>query len=109
MPHRTLSEFIAIALAKAFASTHAVSVEAHAKMGGVDAQETKGTADEGAASGSAPTTCGAILKRRDDFAFGAGTTGAAASTVDRQGDASKLEPKGSCLSIKPPNRLAAKN
>ncbi len=46
---------------------------------------------------------GAALKGKNDCYAGAGTTCAGTSTVDYQGNAFKLVPKGTCASIKTPN------
>ncbi len=45
---------------------------------------------------------GAALKGKNDCYAGAGTTCAATSTVDYQGNAFKLVPKGTCTTIKTP-------
>ncbi|MBO9707499.1 MAG: DUF2282 domain-containing protein [Caulobacter sp.] len=45
---------------------------------------------------------GAALKGKNDCYAGAGTTCAATSTVDYQGNAFKLVPTGTCVSIKTP-------
>ena len=45
---------------------------------------------------------GAALKGKNDCFAGAGTTCAGTSTVDYQGNAFKLVPKGTCTSIKTP-------
>ncbi|PZO90311.1 MAG: hypothetical protein DI623_07290 [Sphingomonas sanxanigenens] len=45
---------------------------------------------------------GAALKGRNDCYAGAGTTCAGTSTVDYQGNAFKLVPKGTCTAIKTP-------
>ncbi len=46
---------------------------------------------------------GAALKGKNDCYAGAGTTCAGTSTVNYQGNAFKLVPKGTCTSIKTPN------
>jgi uncharacterized membrane protein len=46
---------------------------------------------------------GAALKGHNDCYAGAGTTCAGTSTVDYQGNAFKLVPKGTCTSVSTPN------
>jgi uncharacterized membrane protein len=56
-----------------------------------------------AAQETAQEKCfGVALKGQNDCAAGPGTTCAGTSRVDYQGNAWKLVPKGSCVSIKTP-------
>ncbi len=50
---------------------------------------------------------GAALKGKNDCYAGAGTTCAGTSTVDYQGNAFKLVPKGTCTSIKTPKGVGS--
>lgn len=50
---------------------------------------------------------GVALKGQNDCYAGAGTTCAGTSTVDYQGNAFKLEPKGTCTTIKTPNGVGS--
>jgi uncharacterized membrane protein len=53
-------------------------------------------------SGKVEPCFGAALKGKNDCYAGAGSTCAATSTVDYQGNAFKLVPTGTCVSIKTP-------
>ncbi|OZI30780.1 hypothetical protein CAL29_22610 [Bordetella genomosp. 10] len=53
-------------------------------------------------SGKVEPCFGAALKGQNDCYAGAGTTCAGTSTVDYQGNAFKLVPKGTCTSISTP-------
>lgn len=53
-----------------------------------------------AQAGAKEKCYGVALKRQNDCAAGAGTTCAATSTVDYQGNAWKLVDKGSCVTTK---------
>ena len=50
---------------------------------------------------------GVALKGHNDCAAGAGTTCAGTSTVDYQGNAFKLEPKGTCTTMKTPSGVGS--
>ncbi len=54
-------------------------------------------------SGKMEMCYGVALKGQNDCYAGAGTTCAGTSTVSYQGNAFKLEPKGTCTSISTPN------
>ncbi len=54
-------------------------------------------------SGKMEMCFGVALKGQNDCYAGAGTTCAGTSTVSYQGNAFKLEPKGTCTSIDTPN------
>lgn len=58
-------------------------------------------------SGKMEMCYGVALKGQNDCYAGAGTTCAGTSTVDYQGNAFKLEPKGTCTSIKTPNGVGS--
>ena len=50
---------------------------------------------------------GVALKGQNDCAAGPGTTCAGTSKVDYQGNAWKLVPKGSCVTMKTPNGMGS--
>jgi uncharacterized membrane protein len=54
-------------------------------------------------SGKMEKCYGVALKGKNDCYAGAGTTCAGTSTTDYQGNAFKLEPKGTCTTITTPN------
>lgn len=54
-------------------------------------------------SGKVEPCFGTALKGKNDCYAGAGTTCAGTSTVDYQGNAFKLVPKGTCTTISTPN------
>jgi uncharacterized membrane protein len=54
-------------------------------------------------SGAVEPCFGAALKGQNDCYAGAGTTCAGTSTTDYQGNAFKLVPTGTCISISTPN------
>lgn len=54
-------------------------------------------------SGKVEPCFGTALKGQNDCYAGAGTTCAGTSTVDYQGNAFKLVPKGTCTAISTPN------
>ncbi len=54
-------------------------------------------------SGKVEPCFGTALKGQNDCYAGAGTTCAGTSTVDYQGNAFKLVPKGTCTTISTPN------
>lgn len=58
-------------------------------------------------SGKMEMCYGVALKGQNDCYAGAGTTCAGTSTVNYQGNAFKLEPKGTCTSIKTPNGVGS--
>jgi len=69
-----------------------------------DAQREKLKADHTALvqAGKAEPCFGTALKGKNDCYAGAGTTCAGTSTVNYQGNAFRLVPKGTCTSIKTP-------
>ena len=58
-------------------------------------------------SGKMEMCYGVALKGQNDCYAGAGTTCAGTSTVNYPGNAFKLEPKGTCTSIKTPNGVGS--
>jgi len=101
MSNPPLSEQISAALVAALGLPSANFVDAHAKpMKAVDMERKRG--GEHDAAPTAKGGYGLVLKKRKDFMTGTGITGAAAGRIDPPGDALKLEPKGTCLTIGPP-------
>jgi uncharacterized membrane protein len=100
MSNRTVSILVAAALG----SLAATSVSAQ----GMSKDQEKMMMEKQAETGKALNTgkfekCyGVALKGKNDCYAGAGTTCAGTSTVNYQGNAFKLEPKGTCTAIKTP-------
>jgi uncharacterized membrane protein len=67
-----------------------------------DREKLKAEHTELVKSGKVEPCFGAALKGKNDCYAGAGTTCAGTSTVDYQGNAFKLVPKGTCTTIKTP-------
>ena len=62
---------------------------------------------EGAHAAEKEKCYGVALKGQNDCKAGPGTTCAGTSTVDYQGDAWKLVPKGTCATMKTPNGMGS--
>lgn len=107
MPNHSTSMLVASAFAVAlggFAAPAAFAQGSGMPMMTKDQmmQKQKMTAD--AVKGGKMDKCyGVALKGQNDCYAGAGTTCAGTSTVDYQGNAFKLEAKGTCTSINTPN------
>jgi uncharacterized membrane protein len=73
------------------------------------AQREKLRAEHGAEvkAGKVEPCFGVALKGKNDCFAGAGTTCAGTSTVDYQGNAFRLVPKGTCTSIKTPTGMGS--
>lgn len=105
MSNRTVSILVAGAFAAVLGSLAATSVSA---QGMSKADQEKMMMEKQAETGKALKTgkfekCyGVALKGQNDCYAGAGTTCAGTSTVNYQGNAFKLEPKGTCTTIKTP-------
>jgi len=105
MSNRTVSILVAGAFAAALGSLAATSVSA---QGMSKADQEKMMMEKQAETGKALKTgkfekCyGVALKGQNDCYAGAGTTCAGTSTVNYQGNAFKLEPKGTCTTINTP-------
>ncbi|MEJ1965528.1 MAG: DUF2282 domain-containing protein [Gammaproteobacteria bacterium] len=80
----------------------AVSSAAAAELTQADREKLKAEHTELVKAGKVEPCFGAALKGKNDCYAGAGTTCAATSTVDYQGNAFKLVPKGTCTTIKTP-------
>ena len=87
---------IAGALAVGLAAQFAVPARAQ------DMEKMMKEADAAIAAGTMEKCFGVILAGQNDCKAGAGTTCAGTSKVDYQGDAFKLVPKGTCLTMEIP-------
>jgi uncharacterized membrane protein len=100
MSNRTLSALVAgafIAAAGSFAATPATAQMSEKMMKEKQAETAK------ALKGGKVEKCfGVALKGQNDCFAGPGTTCAGTSTVDYQGNAYKLEPKGTCTTMQTP-------
>jgi uncharacterized membrane protein len=94
MSNRTLSLFVAGAFATAVGSLAAPPAQAQ--------NAAQKEYDKKLNSGRFEKCYGVALKGQNDCYAGAGTTCAGTSTVDYQGNAVKLVPKGTCTTIKTP-------
>ncbi len=109
MSDRTMSALVAGAFATAlgvFSAAPASAQDFTAAQKKIQAEHT-----EQVKSGKVEPCFGAALKGHNDCYAGAGTTCAGTSTVDYQGNAFKLVPKGTCTTIstpKGPGSLAPK-
>src|SRR6516165_5531372 len=95
MSNRTLSVLVASAFVAAVGSFAAAPATAQSKA----EMEKTMKALEG---GKMEKCFGVALKGQNDCFAGAGTTCAGTSTVDYQGNAFKLEAKGSCVTMQTP-------
>ena len=96
MSNRMLSTFVVGAFATALGSMPIVSASAD------DVMKKQEMTKEAVSSGKMEKCFGVALKGQNDCAAGAGTTCAGTSTVDYQGNAFKLEPKGTCTTMHTP-------
>lgn len=105
MSNRMLSALVAGAFVSALGSLSAAPAGAEEMMQMSKAQMMKKrtmTTKE-VKSGKMEKCFGVALKGHNDCYAGAGTTCAGTSTVDYQGNAFKLEAKGTCTAINTPN------
>jgi uncharacterized membrane protein len=105
MSNRTLSTLVAGAFAAALGSVPVTSVsaeEAMKSMSEADMMKMRGMTAKEVKSGKMEKCFGVALKGHNDCYAGAGTTCAGTSTVDYQGNAFKLEPKGTCTTMQTP-------
>ncbi len=100
MTHRMLSTLVAGAFATAIGSLSATSASAQEFTPAQKSIQAEHTAL--VKSGKLEPCFGTAAKGQNDCYAGAGTTCAGTSTVDWQGNAFKLVPKGSCTSITTP-------
>lgn len=104
MSNRTLSALLAGAFAAAVGSLGVPSAMAQMNKGDMEKMmKEKQAATMKALQGGKMEKCyGVALKGQNDCYAGAGTTCAGTSTVDYQGNAFKLEPKGTCATMQTP-------
>lgn len=107
MSNRVMSAIVASAFAAALGQVSTVSASA-AEMGMMkpmskaDMMKMRTMTKKEVASGKMEKCFGVALKGENDCYAGAGTTCAGTSTIDYQGNAFKLEPKGTCTSMTTP-------
>ena len=105
MSNRVMSAIVASAFAAALGQTVVVSANAAqmGKMSKADMMKMQEKTKAEVGSGKMEKCFGVALKGENDCYAGAGTTCAGTSTVDYQGNAFKLEPKGTCTDMKTPD------
>lgn len=104
MSNRMLSTLVIGAFATALGSLAASSAGAQEKMmSHADMDKMMKQAGKDIAAGKMEKCYGVALKGHNDCKAGAGTTCAATSTVDYQGDAYKIVAKGTCTTMQTPN------
>lgn len=105
MSNRMLSALVAGAFATALGSIPVVSAsaeEAMKPMSKDDMMKMRAMAAKEVKSGKMEKCYGVALKGHNDCYAGAGTTCAGTSTTDYQGNAFKLEAKGTCTAMQTP-------
>lgn len=104
MSNRTLNAMVAGAFAIAIGSLAATSATAQMKKGDMEKmmKEKQAETMKALKGGKMEKCYGVALKGQNDCYAGAGTTCAGTSTVDYQGNAFKLEPKGTCTTMNTP-------
>ena len=104
MSNRTLSAMVAGAFAVAVGSLAATSATAQMNKGDMEKmmKEKQAQTMKAMEGGKMEKCFGVALKGHNDCFAGAGTTCAGTSTVDYQGSAFKLEPKGTCTAMQTP-------
>jgi uncharacterized membrane protein len=100
MSNRMLSALVVGAFAAAVGSLAATP--ASAQMSKADMEKKQAETMKAVNSGKMEKCYGVALKGQNDCYAGAGTTCAGTSTVDYQGNAYKLEAKGTCTAIQTP-------
>ena len=105
MSNRMLSAVVAGAFATALGSLPVSSVNAEEamSMSKADMMKMRNMTAKEVKSGKMEKCYGVALRGQNDCYAGAGTTCAGTSTVDYQGNAFKLEPKGTCTAMQTPN------
>jgi uncharacterized membrane protein len=101
MSNRILSHLVVSAFATALGSLSAVPASAEQFTAAQKKIQAEHTAVVKA--GKVEPCFGTAVKGQNDCYAGPGTTCAGTSTVDWQGNAFKLVPKGSCTAISTPN------
>ena len=104
MSNRTLSALVAGAFAVAVGSLAATSATAQMSKAEMEKmmKEKQAETMKALKTGKMEKCFGVALKGQNDCFAGAGTTCAGTSTVDYQGNAFKLEPKGTCTTMNTP-------
>jgi len=104
MSNPTLSAIVAGAFAVAIGSLAATSATAQMNKGDMEKmmKEKQVQTIRMMEGGKMEKCFGVALKGQNDCFAGAGTTCAGTSTVDYQGNAFKLEPKGTCTTMNTP-------
>jgi uncharacterized membrane protein len=104
MSNRTLNAMVAGAFAVAVGTLAATSATAQMNKGDMEKmmKEKQAQTMKAMAGGKMEKCFGVALKGQNDCYAGAGTTCAGTSTVDYQGNAFKLEPKGTCTTMNTP-------
>ena len=104
MSNRTLNAMVAGAFAVAVGSLAATSATAQMNKGDMEKmmKEKQAETMKALKGGKMEKCFGVALKGQNDCYAGAGTTCAGTSTVDYQGNAFKLEPKGTCTTMNTP-------
>ncbi len=104
MSNSALSAMVAGAFAVALGTLAATSASAQMNKGDMDKmiKEKQAQTLKAMAGGKMEKCFGVALKGQNDCYAGAGTTCAGTSTVDYQGNAFKLQPKGSCTTMNTP-------
>jgi uncharacterized membrane protein len=106
MSNRTLNAMVAGAFAVAVGTLAATSATAQnkAEMEKMEKmmKEKQAQTMKAMEGGKMEKCFGVALKGQNDCYAGAGTTCAGTSTVDYQGNAFKLEPKGTCTTMNTP-------
>lgn len=105
MSNRTMSLLAAgafVAALGAVGATSAAAADAPGKMSKEEMMKMRQMTAAQVKSGKMEKCYGVALKGKNDCYAGAGTTCAGTSTTDYQGNAFKLEPKGTCTSVTTP-------
>lgn len=109
MSNRMLSAVVAGAFAAAIGSLVATSATAQMSKGDKEKmmKENQAKTMEALKGGKMEKCYGVALKGQNDCYAGAGTSCAGTSTVDYQGNAFKLEAKGTCTTMQTPKGLGS--
>jgi uncharacterized membrane protein len=104
MSNRTLNAMVAGAFAVAVGTLAATSATAQMNKGDMEKmmKEKQAQTMKAMEGGKMEKCFGVALKGHNDCYAGAGTTCAGTSTIDYQGNAFKLEPKGTCTTMNTP-------
>ncbi len=104
MSNRMLSALVAGAFTAAIGTLAATSATAQMSKADVEKmmKENQAKTMEALKGGKMEKCFGVALKGQNDCYAGAGTSCAGTSTVDYQGNAFKLEPKGTCTAMQTP-------